>query len=128
MKRNSVEQEFCKNYLASVSRTGRSVLRADPPTMNFNDIIDSSPDPEQMACTVSRWDTISIEMPIDRYQAFLAREERIKDLLDPRLSINNHPADRIWDEWEEEERLRQTHPSLAIAYEKYKNLLYLVKR
>lgn len=114
------EERFCRTYQATIQPGCRQYHRVQRHHQGF---VGESTDPIMTAEVIRG---VEINMPEDRFCAFLEMEERLRELMDPSKFVDKHPADRIWDEHVKECKIRNECPSVQIAYEKYQNLLHLV--
>ena len=115
------QEIFCKKYEAKVKLSDQHVDRVSRAEMykpiGFNDDV-----------MVRRIQLVEIKIPEDRWRAFLEKEAMMHKMFSQHSSLNNHPVDHFWDEFVNESIVREEVPSVKIAYDKYKNLLELVRR
>ena len=117
---NKQELVFCKKYEAKVNVTSQRIYRH---TTESRYIPDGYPS-DVMTTTVN---IIQIEMPEDRYRAMMEKERMLESMFNQHSSANKHPIDYFWDNFLNESIVREQVPAVKIAYDKYKNLLELVR-
>lgn len=116
---NSRELKFCRTYQATV-QPGRSRYYRK---QHYADFLEEMKMPDM---NVEAVQGVEINMPKDRFYALLEAEERLRELLNPKNFVEQHPGEKIWDDYVKECTIRNECPSVQIAYEKYRNLLNLV--
>lgn len=117
---NKQELVFCKKYQAKVNITNQRIYRH---TTESRYIPDGYPG-DVMSTTVN---IVQIEMPEDRYRAMMEKERMLEQMFKQHSSVNKHPIDYFWDTFLNELITREQVPAVKIAYDKYKNLLELVR-
>lgn len=115
----SKEDRFCGVYQATVQPGKLQYYRQEPVRWEFTHHYIDGPH----ASTVG---SVEITMPEDRFHALLDVEERLRRIMDPKGFHEQHPGERLWDEYVRECTIRNECPSVQIAYERYINLLNLV--
>lgn len=117
-KRDSTD--FEKFYDADVRKSSQQRYRATtkPADYSLNDFPGDLVNYEAI-------DMVEIHMPEDRFRALLEIEEKVKSILNVRTYTDVHPADRVWNDYQEQVRIRNESFAAQNAYEKYLSLLYL---
>lgn len=117
---NKQELLFCKKYQAKVNITNQRIYRHTTESRYIPDGYTG----DVMTTTVN---IVQIEMPEDRYRAMMEKERMLESMFNQHNSANKHPVDYFWDKFLNESIVREQVPSVKIAYDKYKNLLELVR-
>ena len=112
-------KQFCKRYDAEIRQGNKQYYRRNTTVYDLykQDSLDAR-------CDVVP--SVEITMPIDCFNSFLNTEQRLVQLMNSSAMVNYHPGDVLWEEYIRESKIREQHPSVKIAYEKYVNLLNLV--
>lgn len=117
---NKQELVFCKKYQAKVNVTSQRIYRYTTESRYITDGY-----PGEAMCTAVN--VIQIEMPEDRYRAMMEKERMLEKMFQQHSLANKHPIDYFWDKFLNESIVREQVPAVKIAYDKYKNLLELVR-
>jgi len=129
---NKSTERFCNNYGASVRPAPpRWKMVADHDV--FFDCIQEDKDifkyniPEYRKVEE---EMVDITMSKESFAHLVGRIDYIEEVLGSGSAVSNHPADRVWDQYLQEERARRNNPGIQKAYEKYALFLQLagVKR
>jgi|AntRauTorcE11897_2_1112592.scaffolds.fasta_scaffold03623_7 hypothetical protein len=118
---NKSVRKFCDTYEAGVSPgVPRRKVVNDPELLtNF---VGSNDDISKYAMPNFRTEeveTVQITMPRESFNALVGRQDYIEEILASGSAASMHPADRVWDHYQEEVRARNSCPGIQKAYEKY---------
>jgi len=124
---NKSVRNFCETYDAAVS-TGmpRRKVVNEPDLMI--DSIGKDDDIAKYALhdfKTVEVETVELTMSRESFNALVGRQDYIEEILASGSAASMHPADRVWDHYQEEVRARNSCPGIQKAYERYLMFLEL---
>lgn len=115
-------QDFCQKYQATARPSNQVWRRAHPVRLTLGTLANC--DLEQ-SCSYTEEPMVEITMPADRFRA-LVEVSKLKEHYYNKSSYVGSEYHVMWQEMERECLLRNQHPAVQEAYERYQMMLRLV--